>query len=89
LSCHGVAEQPKANNMLPSGNNDQAKLHWFRNLAPLEPFDNDGQHSSLDFSLQLAVGIDNQAHSAAAHPILHFLHLFIPTTSTISRDPAH
>jgi hypothetical protein len=89
LSCHGVAEQPPAKNMLPSGNDDQAKLRWFRNLAPLEPFDNDGHHTSLDFSLQLAVGIDNQAHSPAAHPFLRFLHLFKPTTSNISRDPAH
>jgi hypothetical protein len=89
LSCHGVAEQPQATNILPSGNNDQAKLRWFRNLAPLEPFDNDGHHTSLDFSLQLAVGIDNQAHSAAAHPVLNFFHLFTPTTSNISRDPAH
>jgi hypothetical protein len=89
LSCHSLAEQPKAakNLNFPSGS-DQQKLHWFRNLAPLEPFDNDGQHKSLDFSLQLAVGIDNQSHSAAAHPILNALHLFTPTTSTISRDPA-
>jgi hypothetical protein len=86
LSCHSLAEQPKAAKNLPSGS-DQQKLHWFRNLSPLEPFDNDGQHKSLDFSLQLAVGIDNQSHSAAAHPILHALHLFTPTTSTISRDP--
>jgi hypothetical protein len=62
--------------MLPSGNDDQAKLRWFRNLAPLEAFDNDGHHTSLDFSLQLAVGIDNQARSPAAHPILNFFHLF-------------
>jgi hypothetical protein len=90
LSCHGVAEQPIAKNMLPPKNsNDQVKLQWFRNLAPLEPFDNDGHHTSLDFSLQLAVGIDNQAHSAAAHPILNFFHLFTPTTSSISRDPPH
>jgi len=89
LSCHGVAEQPKAKNMLPSGNNDQEKLIWFRNLAPLEPFDNDGHHTSLDFSLQLAVGIDNYANSPAAHPILNFLHMFKPSTSNISRDPAH
>jgi hypothetical protein len=88
LSCHSLAEQPKAAKSLPSGS-DQQKLNWFRNLPPLEPFDNDGQHKSLDFSLQLAVGIDNQSHSAAAHPILHALHLFTPTTSTISRDPAH
>ena len=84
LSCHSVAEQTKAEKMLPSGSSDQEKLHWFRNLAPLEPFDNDGQHKSLDFSLQLAVGIDNQSHSAAAHPFLHF---FLPKQSSISRDP--
>jgi hypothetical protein len=84
LSCHGVAEQSKAGNMLPSGT-DQQKLRWFRNLGPLEPFDNDGQHKSLDFSLQLGVGIDNQSHSAAAHPFLHF---FLPSKSSISRDPS-
>jgi hypothetical protein len=84
LSCHGVAEQKKASNMLPSGSSDQQKLKWFRNLAPLEPFDNDGHHQSLDFSLQLSVGIDNQSRSPAAHPFLHF---FIPKSS-ISRDPA-
>ena len=84
ISCHSVAEQSKAAQMLPSGS-DQQKLHWFRNLAPLEPFDNDGHHQSLDFSLQLAVGIDNQSHSAAAHPFLHF---FYPKKSSISRDPA-
>ncbi|MEP6809096.1 MAG: hypothetical protein ABI992_02555 [Chthoniobacterales bacterium] len=84
LSCHSVAEQPKAKNMLPSGT-DQQKLHWFRNLAALEPFDNDGNHKSLDFSLQLALGLDNQSHSAAAHPFLHF---FYPSKSSISRDPA-
>jgi hypothetical protein len=74
---------------LPSGNNDQAKLQWFRNLGPLEPLDNDGHRTSLDFSLQLAVGIDNQANSAGAHPILNFFHLFTPSTSSISRDPTH
>jgi hypothetical protein len=90
LSCHSLAEQPKvAKNLnLPSGS-DQQKLHWFRNLAPLEPFDSDGQHKSLDFSLQLAVGMDNQSRSPAAHPILNALHLFTPTTTDISRDPAH
>jgi hypothetical protein len=84
LSCHGVAERPKAKKMLPSGD-DQQKLQWFRNLAPLEPFDHDGHHETLDFSLQLAVGIDNQSHSADAHPFLHF---FLRSTSDISRDPA-
>jgi hypothetical protein len=83
LSCHGVAELSKATQMVPPpANSDQEKLHWFRNLTPLEAFDNDGQHKSLDFSLQLAVGIDNQY--AAAHPILHF---FSPSKNSISRDP--
>jgi hypothetical protein len=85
LSCHSVAEQKKASNMLPSGTSDQQKLRWFRNLVPLEPFDNDGHNQSLDFSLQLAVGIDNQSRSPAAHPFLHF---FLPSKSSISRDPA-
>ena len=90
LSCHGVAERPVANAMFPpNGSQDQQRLSWFRNLTPLEPFDNDGHHTSLDFSLQLAVGIDNQARSPAAHPFLRFFHLFTPTTSNISRDPAH
>jgi hypothetical protein len=83
LSCHGMAELSKATQMVPPpANSDPQKLHWFRNLTPLEPFDNDGQHKSLDFSLQLAVGIDNQ--SAAAHPILHF---FSSSKNSISRDP--
>ena len=81
LSCHSVAETPKATKMLPSGKTDAAKLHWFRNLAPLEPFDNDGHHQSLDFSLQLAVGIDNHPPAGAGlHPPSH--------KSSISRDPA-
>lgn len=80
LSCHGVAERSAAANMLPQGS-DQEKLRWFRNVAPLEPLDNDGQHTSLDFSLQLAVGFDNQY--AAAHPILHFFSRSKP----VSRDP--
>ena len=87
LSCHGTAEWPDAANQIPrpSGIDDQAKLNWFRNLAPLEPFDHDGHHTSLDFSLQLDKGIGNQAGSTAAHPILHFFHLFSPTGSNISR----
>lgn len=85
LSCHGVAERPKAKNMIPPSNGqDQERLPWFRNLAPLEPFDNDGQHTSLDFSLQLAVGIDNQKRFTT-HPFLRFFHLYTPSASDISR----
>ena len=85
LSCHGVAERPVANAMFPpNGSQDQQRLSWFRNLAPLEPFDNDGHHTSLDFSLQLAVGIDNQK-SFTAHPLLRFFHLYTPSASDISR----
>jgi hypothetical protein len=68
----------------PSNSQDQERLPWFRNLAPLEPFDNDGQHTSLDFSLQLAVGIDNQKRFTA-HPFLRFFHLYSPSASGISR----
>lgn len=88
LSCHGISEWPQSSTAMvpPPSASDQQKLRWFRNLAPLEPFDNDSQHKSLDFSLQLAVGIDNQSRSAAAHPFLHF---FIPSKGTLSRDPPH
>jgi len=68
----------------PNGSQGQQRLSWFRNLAPLEPFDNDGHHTSLDFSLQLAVGIDNQK-AFTAHPLLRFFRLYTPSASDISR----
>ncbi len=83
LSCHSLAAVPRATSLFPpegNGVTDQTKLHWFRNLAPGEPFVNDGHHPGLDFSLQLAFGIDNHAHAGAAQPHLR--------RSDGSRDPS-
>jgi hypothetical protein len=58
LSCHSTAQLPAItlNNALPSGTEAQ-RLHWFRNIKSGKPFNPGGQ--SLDYSLQLAVGLKN------------------------------
>jgi hypothetical protein len=58
LSCHSTAQIPATSPMIPPiTNSEPQKLHWFRNLAVTEPFDATSQ--TLDFSLQLGVGIQN------------------------------
>jgi hypothetical protein len=56
LSCHGTAQHRYVQAFLPSGS-ETARLRWFRNLPPGTPFD--AGQTSLDYSLQLAVGIRN------------------------------
>ena len=41
----------------PNGSTESQRLRWFRNLAPGTAFDQNSV--SLDFSLQLGVGIQN------------------------------
>lgn len=61
-SCHGTAEFP-AGTMVPRSGDDPAP--WFRNIASGATFDTGRQ--SLDYSLQLSVGISNfQAAQALA-----------------------
>lgn len=57
LSCHMTAQIPATSPMTPPTSNDQQVLRWFRNLPPGTPFD--PASVSLDFSLQLGVGIQN------------------------------
>jgi hypothetical protein len=58
LSCHGTAQIPASVPMIPqNGLSETQKLVWFRNLAPNESFS--PRSVSLDFSLQLGVGIQN------------------------------
>jgi hypothetical protein len=58
LSCHATGQIPAASGMIPPDSLSEAqKLRWFRNLGAGEPFDAGSQ--SLDFSLQLGVGIQN------------------------------
>jgi hypothetical protein len=58
MSCHGTAQIPASSPMIPPpGLTDSQKLRWFRNTKPGEAFD--AGTTSLDFSLQLGVGIQN------------------------------
>ena len=58
LSCHSTAQIPASSPMAPLDNTAESqKLRWFRNLAPSTPFDATSQ--TLDFSLQLGVGLQN------------------------------
>ena len=62
LSCHATAESP-AGALIPPKGADPAP--WFRNIAAGSPFDPGRQ--SLDYSLQLSVGLSNfQAAQALA-----------------------
>jgi hypothetical protein len=67
MSCHGTAQIPAAASMIPTASlPDSGKLHWFRNLAPHEAFSSGSE--SLDFSLQLGVGIQNFQAAHATGP---------------------
>jgi hypothetical protein len=60
LSCHGTAQNPDASPMIPpNGSTDAQRMRWFRNVKATEAFDL-GKATSLDYSLQLALGILNQ-----------------------------
>ena len=60
LSCHAVAQWPVAAPLVPPRNVEQDSaqwLEWFRNVKAAEPFT--AGAVSLDYSLQLAVGMQN------------------------------
>ena len=58
LSCHSTAQLPARSPLIPRSNlTETEKLRWFRNLAANESFDPGS--ATLDFSLQLGVGIQN------------------------------
>jgi len=59
LSCHSTAETPPGA-MVPSGGDPSA---WFRNIPSGQPFDAGRQ--SLDYSLQISVGLNNFAARSA------------------------
>ena len=69
LSCHMTAQSPPRSNIFPPdtpSTTDADRLRWFRNLAPGESFDSGT--TDLDFSLQLARGIENQHRSVTPVP---------------------
>jgi len=60
LSCHSTAEIPRAARMYPASGSTPAQIAlFFRNVPSDTPFDNDGKHTSTDYSLQVAGGISN------------------------------
>ena len=63
LSCHGTAQDQTMSKMTPPlGSTDEQKMRWFRNIKAGEAFDSGDSRNprSLDYSLQLASGIQNQ-----------------------------
>jgi hypothetical protein len=54
ISCHSTAEYPAGDMVAPGGKDPTP---WFRNISAGTPFDSGRQ--SLDYSLQLSVGISN------------------------------
>ena len=56
LSCHATAQFPNISRFIPAQElSDREKLRWFRNIGPAQPFDPQAQ--SLDYSLQLTMGM--------------------------------
>jgi hypothetical protein len=72
ISCHGTAQLPATSPMTPPVTlTDVQKLRWFRNSKPGESFDTGS--TSLDFSLQLGVGIQNlQVFQASVRDLAGF-----------------
>jgi hypothetical protein len=72
LSCHSVAQWPAAAGITPPAGTKEGSpvwMQWFRNIAAATPFTTGS--TSLDYSLQLASGIQNQAawlNACAANP---------------------
>ena len=61
LSCHSAAQLPAARMLPPANSTESQRLKWFRNIKAGSPFDPGAQ--SLDYSLQLSVGIQNYLES--------------------------
>lgn len=67
LACHMTAQVPTVRPMVPAvGMTSEERMSYFRNLAPGVPFEAGMQ--SLDYSLQLTVGIREFPGSAAPPP---------------------
>lgn len=66
LSCHSTSEYHQISGMVPGANlSNTQTMRWFQNIKAAQAFDAGEQ--SLDYSLQLAVGIQRflQAHPSA------------------------
>jgi hypothetical protein len=63
MSCHATAQTPAASPMMPPST-DTAR--WFRNYRGNQPFD--AGSVPTDYSLQIAMGIQNQRRAASTPP---------------------
>ncbi len=87
LSCHGTSEFKQASALVPSASgSDTAKLRWFDNIKSGQAFDAGQQ--SLDYSLQLGVGLQNftppAPHAIAPHAAIP--HATPVTVYRVSRE---
>lgn len=88
ISCHGTAQLPATSPMTPQATlTDAQKLRWFRNTKPGESFDTGS--TSLDFSLQLGVGIQNlQAFQASVKDLAGFFSHKLASPKAAATKPA-
>jgi hypothetical protein len=89
ISCHGTAQIPASSPMTPPpGSTEAQKLRWFRNTKVGEPFD--AGSVSLDFSLQLGVGIQNlQEYQASLKSLAGFYSRDLATPAATSQKPQY
>ena len=67
LSCHSTAQVPFVRRTAPDKSQpDAEKLTWFRNVRAGSPFESEGR--SLDYSLSLAVAIEDFLQAQEARP---------------------
>ena len=64
LSCHATAEVPSKSPMLPGAGDDAAR--WFKNYLGSQSFD--AGATPVDYSLQIAMGIQNLRKQVSAGP---------------------
>jgi hypothetical protein len=66
MSCHATAQFPRTFELTPPSKLDendpedlQKMLRWFENRPGTRPFDDDGRHIALDYSLQMGFALTN------------------------------
>jgi len=73
ISCHGTAQYPKVSTGMIPGNTPASIASYFRNINPPALFENKPNitERTLDYSLQLSVGIPLAFAAGAPVPVAH------------------
>ena len=84
ISCHSTASYPKVDMLPPRGSDGRTTMEWFRNIKPGERFASSS--SSMDYSLQLSVGLENydQWHHRWI-PSYKYLPFYHATTASLTK----